>query len=119
MKESVFAGYLYTGEKDRFLKEALSRCRVRGKQKAGMYRDYRGVDFGEASFVSEVFTGSVFVGADLSKCQIEKSCFSSCYYDSTTKFPEGFAPKSHGMINLDEPVFVGESLVGKQGMRGY
>jgi len=69
----------------------------------------QGVDLKEASCVGVNFRGanlgrdnlgggSQLQGTDLTKAILNRACLEGAEYDEHTKFPKGFHPKSHGMI---------------------
>jgi len=69
----------------------------------------QGVELKEASCIGANFRGanlgrdnlggnSQLQGADLTDAILNRACFEGAEYDETTKFPKGFHPTSHGMI---------------------
>ncbi len=64
---------------------------------------FQGTDFSEALLRRTCFGDenrggmSEMPGANLSSATIEDAIFDGCWYDSSTRFPEGFIPGDHGM----------------------
>lgn len=69
----------------------------------------QGIDLREASCIGANFRGanigrdnlggnSQLQGADLTNAILNRACLEGAEYDEHTKFPDGFCPTSHGMI---------------------
>ncbi len=74
--------------------------------------DFRGADLDRANFegASLVLADlreahlmkANLIGADLRGAKLQSATFKDAKYDKTTRWPEGFNPKMHGAINVDE-----------------